>query len=158
MDLAVASTSSRRDASAHSNNQKSSLTENDIDRLFVRLNSMYGAAWTSRFKAKDPDMAAKLLMAAKREWAFGLADFSMNEIGGALGLAKKECKEYPPSLPKFESLCLSYRKIMRSEIAASTPALPGPHAGKTIEEKMSYARPFIQRLRQACSGGVSNEG
>lgn len=67
-----------------------------IDRIFARLNSMYG----SRFA----DMWAGTNMAEwKSTWADGLQGYSVDEI--KRGLAECMKSDWPPTLPQFLKLC-----------------------------------------------------
>lgn len=69
-----------------------------ISELFVRMNSIYGHLWSSRF----PD--ARLLQAAKAEWAMALSKRDGEAIRRAVLVCQQQY-DMPPTLPQFARLC-----------------------------------------------------
>jgi len=72
-----------------------------IERLFVRMQSIYGEQWSSRYRSDN------MLNAAKIEWAYDLINYSATDIGKAIKKMKREYVEWPPSLPQFCELLRS---------------------------------------------------
>jgi hypothetical protein len=70
-----------------------------IDRLFMRLSSIYLSKWTDNFKNNE-----ELLQIAKREWAEGLAGLDGEQIKKGLDSCRKSL-EWPPSIATFRTLC-----------------------------------------------------
>lgn len=67
-----------------------------IERIFVRLSTIYGGQFSKLWDGVDPD-------AVKLTWSEGLAGVTGDEIGRALQTCLK--REWPPTLPEFRKLC-----------------------------------------------------
>jgi hypothetical protein len=101
-----------------------------IDRLFLRMASLYGKHWI--------DMWADIPMdAVKEEWQGGLYGFSLLEIGDAINHCAENNK-FPPTLPEFRDLC----RDMKRKHQPTHKALPRHY---TKEEREANH----QRLQQA---------
>lgn len=69
-----------------------------IEQLFVRMSSIYGHLWSSRFAS------AAMLEAAKAEWASALYGLHVDAVTRAINACAKRHK-MPPTLPEFLALC-----------------------------------------------------
>ena len=65
-----------------------------VSQLFIRMNSIYGHLWSSRFKTD------RMLQAAKMEWGMSLAKYSRDDLEFAIAQCKR-VYQTPPSLPQF---------------------------------------------------------
>jgi len=74
-----------------------------IDRLFVRLQQIYGHRWSSQFGTGAH--VAKAHQAAKAEWAQSLDGIHVDAVAQALEAMKREYVDWPPTLPQFLQLC-----------------------------------------------------
>ena len=90
------------------------LSEKLVDALFVRMQAIYGHLWGSR----DPTPA--VLIAARAEWAYALADMSGDDLARGLRACAAEL-EQPPTLPTFRKLC---RPVVAPAMHRPPPALP----------------------------------
>lgn len=94
-----------------------------IDRVFVRLNSIYGPLWSSHYATEA------LLAAAKAEWRLTLGARTLGQIKLAFTACLTAHPDYPPTLGQFDALC---RQRSGPWLGASMPAhyhrpaLPGP--------------------------------
>jgi len=73
-----------------------------IDRLFQRLNLIYGRAWLDMWKDID-------VVEAKGQWAETLGKYSLETIKQALDFCAASVK-YPPNLPEFVMICDNYHR------------------------------------------------
>lgn len=87
------------------------------NQLFVRMQSIYGHLWSSRFAN------AQMLAAAKAEWATALYGCHVNDINRAIEACKREYDK-PPTLPEFLKLCRP--EAMAPYHRPGPPALPAP--------------------------------
>lgn len=85
-----------------------------IEKLFSRLQSMYGNSFSSMWANAD-------LNEVKRIWAERLGGFNSRNIADALNSLDE--KPYPPNLPEFVSLC-------RQALRVSKPDVPPPTVGE----------------------------
>lgn len=95
-----------------------------IERLFSRLEALYGASFGRQWDGTN-------VAEVKTVWAEKLGGFTAAQIGEAL----KNCDEkpYPPNLPEFIELCR--RAAKRTE---RPPAIEAPQL--STEERMERAR------------------
>jgi hypothetical protein len=91
-----------------------------IERIFLRLATIYGTEFTKKWGEVDPDTL-------KAEWARALGGFEAQDIGAAL----TECRAQPkaPNLPEFSAMC---RRHMVNRVKVDLPPL-------TPEEKAAAA-------------------
>lgn len=73
------------------------MTEQDIAKLFARLQARYGHKWTSQFTS--PDMT-RLAVA---EWLAGLGGLTLDQLRRGLDAWDGD---WPPSLPEFRRACI----------------------------------------------------
>lgn len=108
------------------------LPEKAVSQLFVRLTSIYPHRWASQFRS------AEMLEAAKREWAFELGEFSREDIGRALHMAKRQYIDWPPTLPQFRALCRQYASAAHRPFdkAKALTKKPDPAVGKRAVREM----------------------
>jgi len=115
-----------------STDMSGSMVSKVTERVFVRMQSIYGHLWSSQFKSVE------ILECAKREWDLSLRDLNVRQIGKAIELAKVECR-MPPSLPSFLEL-------------ANRANLKGPHKPfATLPKPKSnpdVARAALDQLRK----------
>lgn len=90
--------SSLRAVPGLSSDSKRGQPERVIDRLFVRMNSNYGHLWASRFQSDA------MLAAAKQEWALGLAEFTVEQIGRGIERCFEEYS-LTPTMTQFRECC-----------------------------------------------------
>ena len=90
------------DAPEPSRNERPTLRETVVDRIFIRMHSIYGSLWANRFTSDD------VLHAAKAEWGISLVNFSLEEIGNAIEKCKTSYR-FAPTLPEFIELCKANR-------------------------------------------------
>lgn len=106
-----------------------------IDRLFLRMASLYGKHWL--------DMWADVPMdAVKEEWQGGLYGFNLTEIGNAINYCAENNK-FPPTLPEFRDLCNSLRKP-----APPHKALPRHFTKEELEQSQQKLRNAFQVVRK----------
>ena len=111
------------------------LSQQAIDRLFMRMQSIYRQKWSSQFTAsagkaaKGGDAAYQVISA---EWAKTLGDLDLEQIGHGIQRMKDSPRfdEWPPSPVQFRRLCKPRRETYeRPEF--QKPALPlAPTADK----------------------------
>jgi len=77
-----------------------------IEQIFVRLQSTYGAKFSSQFKSGE------LLVAAMKEWAYALSPYTANDFGYAIREMHQHYAEWAPTLPQFIDLCKKHYKTM----------------------------------------------
>lgn len=80
----------------------SELPDGWIDRLFLRLHTMYGKAWLDLW-ADAP------IPAVKAQWTASLERFGGEAIRQALAELEKRGKTFPPTLPELAGLCEQFR-------------------------------------------------
>lgn len=86
-----------------------------VSQLFVRMQSIYGHLWSSRFAS------AQMLEAAKIEWGVSLARHDVAAVWRAVEACKGEFDK-PPTLPEFLRLCRPVPDAHRPYLAL--PCLP----------------------------------
>jgi hypothetical protein len=91
--------------------QNSPLSRKLIDQLFLKLDGLYGHAWTSRHTN------AISWEIAKNEWGNALTGIKVSWIEHALTELLNEGDQFPPSLPAFLKLCRDQRGIITEELA-----------------------------------------
>ena len=69
-----------------------------IERLFELLLAFYGNKFVIMWQSVSAD-------AMKETWARGLAGTTNQELGEALEKSKRECIDWPPTLPQFIAFC-----------------------------------------------------
>ena len=107
-----------------------------VDAVFVRMHSIYGNIWDSRFKS------TQLLVASRLEWQMELEQFSVNDIDFAVAGCKSR-HELPPTLVQFIKLA----KVARDRRTADHVALPRPPVNRQAVKR------HINTLRAALKGG-----
>lgn len=117
-------TRTQQPAEQPSSAEGAALSEQQIARVFVRMQSAYGHLWTSRFGD------GRVLEAAKREWALRLGRFDLETIGRALDLCATAYPDRPPTLGQMVGLCRQYPAPYHRPVA-DLPALPAPPADRT---------------------------
>jgi hypothetical protein len=82
-----------------------------IERIFLRLATIYGTEFTKKWGEVDPDTL-------KAEWARALGGFEAQDIAAAL----TECRAQPkaPNLPEFSAMC---RRHMVNRVKVDLPPL-----------------------------------
>ena len=97
-------------------------------KLFVVLQGAYGTPFLAKFSTGELNERRedKGMRAAQLVWDAALAGFADDVIEAAAKSIKRECPEFPPSLPQFEKVCeaLTPRKTYAEE--AGLLALPAP--------------------------------
>ena len=104
-----------------------------VDRLFARLQGVYGREFTGQFSQFDADGNDVGLMNAKQVWAEELGGFS--EHPDALAYALKNLPERCPNAIRFRDLC-------RHAPAKDVPALEH----KLTPEQMAANKKRVKEL------------
>ena len=107
-----------------------------IERVFIRMNSIYGSLWASRYPSEA------LLAAAKAEWRLALGLKTLAQIKRAMEECHEAHRHFPPTLGEFAELCLTRHGPWLGATLPDgyqRPALPGP-------QSMSRAE-AMQRIR-----------
>ncbi|MCX7125448.1 MAG: hypothetical protein NTU49_06835, partial [Gammaproteobacteria bacterium] len=125
-------TTAQSSTSAHIDNTR-------INRLFTRMNAIYGHIWQSQFKP------AEFLTVAKQEWEETLREFQDDTINQAVNTCKKR-HEMPPTLPMLYQLCRSIQPPKRlSTMIPSTTYKPiNPEMAKIYTQKI---KEMLSRVR-----------
>lgn len=92
--------------------QQPRLSEKLIDALFVRMQAIFGHLWGSRYTSPA------VLVAARAEWAYALADMSGDDLARGLRRCATDLDQ-PPTLAQFRKLCKPAPALHRP-----APALP----------------------------------
>lgn len=85
--------------SAPTDSPAAGIPENAVGMLFMRLAVHYGQKWTGQFTSD------KLMALAKEEWRRGLHGCTGEDIERGLHVMKRQCLEWPPTLPQFAAFC-----------------------------------------------------
>jgi hypothetical protein len=118
---------------------QNSLPDEWIDRIFLRLQGVYGKDFTSQFKIIDPVTGVDVGMEnAKQTWGEELATFA--DWPEAIGYALKHLPERPPNIIRFRELC---RNAPPKETA---PALPHRVTETEREKNRGVAKQAFQSL------------
>lgn len=118
------------------------LSDKIISQLFVRMGSMYGHLWTSRW----PDQ--NTLAAAKSEWANALSCFSTDELSTAFRLCLKRFPK-APSLPEFYLLCGEQKPACTAHRMLELSK--HPQCSKETAEKN------LKKMRSMIAGAMNHE-
>ena len=100
------------------------------ERLWQRMEELYGSAWSRKFGAEPNDSWIQMLESVKSE---------------AIGAAIKECikhNPHPPSLPEFGNYLRAFNKVYAER--EQMEALPAPKVMTDKEVKM--ARDTIKKV------------
>lgn len=126
-----------------------------IRKLFVVLQGAYGTAFLAKFSSGELNERRedKGVRAAQLVWDADLAKFEDDVIEAAFKSIKRECPEFPPSLPQFEKVCeaLTPRKTYFEE--SGLLALPAPKVERLLDvpvelkgDDKDWARKIIARI------------
>lgn len=103
---------------------KATLPDSWVERIFDRMQGMYGSLWVDRWRTGETIQRAGRqfdvgLLNAKATWAKELGGFA--NPGERIGRALEACRHrsLPPTLPEFLDLC-------RQHVAEQAKALPPP--------------------------------
>lgn len=126
-----------------------------IRKLFVVLQGAYGTAFLAKFSSGELNERRedKGVRAAQLVWDVDLAKFEDDVIEAAFKSIKRECPEFPPSLPQFEKVCeaLTPRKTYFEE--SGLLALPAPKVERLLDvpvelqgDGKDWARKIVARI------------
>ncbi len=105
-----------------------------IDRIFLRLQGMYGSIWVDRWRTGvlSPDGYDLGTLNAKLTWAESLSGFA--DQPDRIHRALDACRELdmPPSLPEFVKLC-------RQGVADMPPRLEAPKVPRDVARQRAAA-------------------
>ena len=104
--------------------------------LWVSMAEMYGTKWTHHY-GDEPNTT----------WACGLAGLTDRHIARGINAVIDSGEEWPPSLPKFKSLCKSGENLI--------PKFVAPLEKKPTEEERQEFVENIKKLREILKGGDS---
>lgn len=119
-----------------------------IDRLFDRLQGLYGSLWLDRWRTGETMelpggvKADKGMLLAKAQWAVELSGFADRPGQERIGRAIEACRHraLPPTLPEFLDLC-------RQQPADLPPLLKAPHPDQTARQRnMAGVQALIRRM------------
>mgnify|MGYP003479115462 CR=1 FL=1 len=98
----------------------SGLTEAHMERLWMRMGRVYGHKWVSAYGESDDGT-----------WLAGLWDVTPEQIGAGLEKCRTNPDCWPPTLPKFRSMC----KPEKIKIHIPYISLPKPKQDKDVVQK-----------------------
>lgn len=107
-----------------------SLPESWVERIFTKLNLIYGRAFISQYEGLDA-------AAVKADWAHELAGFEKHPEAIAFAL-KNLPQDKPPNVLQFRAMC-------RKSPPPVFKALPAP---ETTPEERAKVRAMIDELRK----------
>jgi hypothetical protein len=114
----------------------SALPERWIDKIFGRMEAMYGSLFLERWKGTD-------LIEVKRVWCESLASFSDNpECFTAALKALLDEHQWPPTLPEFVALCRKHYR--RPSEAVAMLEAPQPLSREEAKARLAEA---MRRMR-----------
>lgn len=116
-----------------------------IDRLFVRMQLIYGHRWSSRFD--DGANGQRALEAAKVEWAVSLSGVHVDQVAKAIEEMKRSYIEWPPTLPEF-------MRLVKPEPTPAAhrpylPALPKPRDPEIARNALAEMRAMLGGVPKA---------
>ena len=114
---------------------RSPIPEHWVDKLFAEFSLMYPHRFATAYPAED------VLQAAKRRWAQSLATIDPAAIRPALEQLEREGGDWPPSLPKFISLCKSQQRVGAHRLAL--PSKPRQQVPESVRAER------VRQLREA---------
>lgn len=112
-------------------------TPTRIDRLFDKLKALYGSQFLLQWKDVNHDDVNRI-------WKAALENFSNDVLADALGGVLASCPDFPPSLPKFVSLCTEAHARRNPPKKPEQFALPAPD---TSEENKAKRLAAADKLR-----------
>lgn len=103
---------------------KPALPDSWVERIFDRMQGMYGSLWVDRWRTGETvERAGRVfdrgLLNAKATWAQELGGFAEQPERIQRALESCRSKSLPPTLPEFVELC-------RQQVAEQLVALPPP--------------------------------
>lgn len=120
------------------------LPEKQSNQLFVRLGSMYGHIFTSRWPTAD------LYDAAMAEWSIALGKFDADTLSAAL----RSCLDRypkPPTLPEFYQLCRDQTASCAAHREYKQPKLTAPLCSEEkAKENLVRIKEMIGKALPAC--------
>lgn len=108
---------------------------------------MYGSPFPAQFGTADDGT-----------WAAVLGGITPDQLARGLNACVERTarnlregrRDYPPAANEFRALCLTEPAGERER--AATPTVAALEDNRTIEQRVNWARPFLQTLRAACRG------
>lgn len=113
-----------------------------VERIFMRLKSIYGDAWIEYHEKTPTDKELALTM-----WCTGLYGLTPEEIRQAISMCSSSDKRYLPTVLDF----YHYAKNTQSTSSMKT----SPSSNKTATPEM--AKTFLQEIRHKLSGKRNSE-
>ena len=92
-----------------------------MERLWMRMGRVYGHKWVSAYGEADDGT-----------WLAGLWDVTPEQIGAGLEKCRTNPDCWPPTLPKFRSMCLPEK---RDPIHREYKSLPKPPPNPALVEQ-----------------------
>ncbi len=92
-----------------------------MERLWMRMGRVYGHKWVSAYGEADDGT-----------WLAGLWDVTPEQIGAGLEKCRTDPVCWPPTLPKFRSMCLPEK---RDPIHREYESLPKPPPNPALVEQ-----------------------
>ena len=114
------------------------LPEETMSVLWVSMAQMYGTKWTHNY-GDEPNAT----------WAAGLAGLTDRHIARGINAVMDSGEEWPPSLPKFKSLCKAGEGWQSRQ-----PYVPLLTKETTEEERQEFVQK-LKELRQVLNGDDS---
>ena len=111
------------------------LPEETMSVLWVSMAQMYGTKWTHNY-GDEPNAT----------WAAGLAGLTDRHIARGINAVMDSGEEWPPSLPKFKSLCKAGEGWQSRQ-----PYVPLLTKETTEEERQEFVQK-LKELRQMLNG------
>ncbi|MCQ9378823.1 hypothetical protein [Methyloversatilis sp. XJ19-49] len=122
-----------------------------VDRLFDRLQGLYGSLWLDRWRTGETmelpggAKADKGMLLAKAQWAMELSGFADKDGQQRIAKAIDACRHrtMPPTLPEFLELC-------RQQPNGLPPLLKAPHPDAPARQRnMAEVQALIRRMTAA---------
>lgn len=98
-----------------------------IERIFLRLATIYGTEFTNKWSEVDPDTL-------KAEWARALGGFEAQDIAAALHECRSQSKA--PNLPEFSAMCRRHM-LMRTKVDLPPLTPEQKAAAAVVAEKVA---------------------
>lgn len=105
-----------------------------VERLFLRLQTLYGALWIDRWRDAPMDLV-------HAEWYHGLKRFDLQAIKGGIDWCRDHQK-FPPTLPDFIDACQQARPRPES---VTTRA---PRLGYDRDAAREQVRVLVERVHK----------
>lgn len=118
-----------------------SLTERDIDALWLRMAQMFGHRWASSYGTADRGAL----------WRRGLDGLAPADLAVGLQACMAQALDWPPTLPQFRAMCrpVAERRESAAAYREFPKALPAP---PPTGERLAAAKAVLAEVRARLAG------